>query len=543
MSEKLTNQKEKSLVYTNDLKVSAEYARLHREFLMKDAYRPGYHFACIDDIALPGDPNGAFFKDGIYHLMYLYNRSSDKQWKDTSYRWGHISSIDLVHWRHHQDAIFPSDGDGGCWSGGAFMDDDGTAYISYWSVPPKGEESKGSGIGFAKSNDKFYEKWEKIDSAFIEGTGFGILETVDDNGNPIFLGNADPSNIWKSNGYYYVQTGNLVVLNEYGRNEDSKECFKGDWVDLYKSKDLLSWEYVHRFYQRDVTNKWTDESEDDMCPSFLPLPESKDGGVKSDKYLQLFIAHNRGCQYYIGEYNERDEKFYPESHGRMSWIDNAFFAPEALIDGKGRHIMWAWLADNPVPFDKELVEKGWSGVYSLPRLLWLGDDKTLRIAPVPELKILRYNEKKFEAVSLNSECAHHLCDVESLSHEIELMIDVTSAEKVGIKLITNQDSSEYTTVYYDSAINKLVIDTEKSGEIGKLIIERAPFTLAKGELLNLNIYIDKSIIEVFVNERQAIARRMYPTDSTAPRIVLFAQGGAAQFKEIKVWDIAPSNPY
>ena len=52
----------------------------------------------------------------------------------------------------------------------------------------------------------------------------------------------------------------------------------------------------------------------------------------------------------------------------MTWADNTYFAPEALMDGKGRQIMWAWLTDNPSGEEQQ----GWSGVYGLPRTLWVG---------------------------------------------------------------------------------------------------------------------------------------------------------------------------
>ena len=104
-----------------------------REILLSDRYRPGYHFTVPEDIGKPGDPNGAFFADGRYHLMYLYSRRGIKAWHGVGFCWGHISSHDLVHWRHHPDVLRPGDGDGGCFSGGGFVDDDGTAYITYTS--------------------------------------------------------------------------------------------------------------------------------------------------------------------------------------------------------------------------------------------------------------------------------------------------------------------------------------------------------------------------------------------------------------------------
>ena len=100
-------------------------ARALREQLLADRYRPGYHFAIPEDVGFPGDSNGAFFANGRYHLMYLYNRRGVHAWQDNGFCWGHISSVDLVHWRYHPDAILPGDGDGGCFSGGGFVDDDG----------------------------------------------------------------------------------------------------------------------------------------------------------------------------------------------------------------------------------------------------------------------------------------------------------------------------------------------------------------------------------------------------------------------------------
>ena len=305
----------------------------YRENLLKDIYRPTYHFACPDDNGNPGDPNGAFFADGVYHLMYLYKNS-----KTDAYHWGHISSIDLLHWRHHPDALTMGDDDEGCFSGGAFVDDDKTAYITFWKFPSRKENGDNGGIAIAFSKPP-YDKWERIEPIAIEGSRekWGTMD-IEIDGKIEHISCADPSNIWKANGFYYMQTGNLCVLNHYGRNEDSDAHYQGDWTDLFRSKDLKKWEFVHRFYANTHKgNDWPDKTEDDMCPSFLPLYDGKENGNKTDKWLQLFIAHNKGCQYYVGTLD--GEKFIPETHGRMSWKDSAYFAPEALIDEKNRHII------------------------------------------------------------------------------------------------------------------------------------------------------------------------------------------------------------
>ena len=97
--------------------------REFRERLLADPYRPAYHFCFPEDDGRPGDPNGAFFHNGRYHLMFLYNSAGN------GFAWGHVSSTDMLHWRYHPDAIGPGNGDEGCFSGGAFIDDDGYSNI------------------------------------------------------------------------------------------------------------------------------------------------------------------------------------------------------------------------------------------------------------------------------------------------------------------------------------------------------------------------------------------------------------------------------
>lgn len=514
-------------------------SRKLREKLLSDRYRPGYHFVMPEDIGVPGDPNGAFYANGRYHLMYLYDRRGGEYWKGKNFCWGHISSSDLVHWRHHPDAIVPGDGDGGCYSGGAFVDDDGTAYLSYWALPEKTGQPQGSGIGIARSCDRHYEKWEKF--AKIPCSEFGILEYTDNEGHHRYLANADPSNIWKKDGMYYLQTGNLLVMDKFRQEEEIPEIYKGDWVDLFQSADLKEWVYVGRFYQRRADNTWTETSEDAMCSSFLPLPGKPEGGVNSGKYLQLFISHNKGCQYYIGEYDGKNDLFIPQTHGRMTWADNTYFAPEALVDEKGRQIMWAWLRDNIT--DDALEQYGWSGVYGLPRKLWLSDELILNMAPVDEIETLRYNEKSFPAAVLSDGEKVGLHGINGESCEIELIINLGSAKKTGLKVRTSVNEEEVTLLYYDAESNHLIFDSTQSGKQGRRVEEAAPFALKEAEKLHLRVFIDKSVIEIYANHRQVMTRRVYPEREDSTGVFIFCEGGEASFETIHTWEMMPSNPY
>ena len=501
-------------------------ARLFRERLLDDPYRPGYHFCVPEDNGRPGDPNGCFYANGRYHLMYLYDHNG------VGFCWGHISSADLVHWRHHPDSIGPGNGDEGCFSGGGFVDDDGTAYLSYWML--WGDK----GIGIAKSTDRHFDHWQKLEAnPVIKSTEWGITEARDPNGNPLIYGSADPSNIWKKEGKYYILTGNLLVLNKYGRKADAPPEHQGDRLYLFESEELEHWNYQGVFYARNP--EWTDPDEDNMCPSFLPLPASPNGGKPSGKHLLLFISHNRGCQYYVGDYDTTNDRFVPSNHGRMTWIDNTYFAPEALVDDTGRQIMWSWLTDNPGGES----EKGWSGVYGLPRSLWLGEDGTLRMCAVKELEMLRCREQTWNDVTLADGETKSLDTVVGDSCELEIVIDPATAQQCGVKVRASAGGEEETLLYYDAAAKRLVFDATRSGVDGRRSVERAPFELKGGEALKLRVFVDKSVVEIYANDRQAICRRVYPGRDDSLGVFLFAEGGRAEFSGVKAWEMMPSNPY
>ena len=274
-----------------------------------------------------------------------------------------------------------------------------------------------------------------------------------------------------------------------------------------------------------------------MCPTFLPLPSNPAGGPASGKHLLLFISHNKGCQYYVGEY--RNDRFFPDNHGRMTWVDNTYFAPEALVDAHGRQIMWAWLTDNRA--DEQ--QRGWSGVYGLPRSLWLGSDGTLRMAPVKELETLRCHEKSWSDISLADGETRPLTGLVGDSSELALEITPGTARQSGVKVRASKGGEEETLLYYDAAIGELVFDSTRSGREGRRVIERAPLVLRPGESLKLRVFVDKSVVELYANDRQAIGRRVYPTRPDSLSTTLFARGGAAGFKTIKAWEMMPSNPY
>ncbi len=74
------------------------------------------------------------------------------------------------------------------------------------------------------------------------------------------------------------------------------------------------------------------------------------------------------------------------------------------------------------------------------------------------------------------------------------------------------------------------------------MIEEAPLELKKGEPLVLRVFIDRSVIEVFANDKQAIARTVYPTLG-GKGVRIFSKGGQSNVKKLIAWELNPANPY
>ena len=495
-----------------------------REKYLRDPHRPGYHFVVPEGVHGPVDPNGNLFWNGRYHMHYIYQHEG-------KHVWGHVSSVDLVHWRHHVPSLVTGEGDDGIFSGGAFIDQKGVATITYWGL------GNPRGICIATSTDPQLDTWQKSPhNPLIVETQSGLHETRDASGQALVYGAADPSQIWFNDGRYYMLTGNLLVLNEFGHKRKKPE-YLGDTLYLFVSDDLVKWEYLHEFYKSD--RKWTRETEDDMCPDFFELPSGPGGAKGSGKHMILFISHNLGCQYYIGDY--ANNEFKPQIHERMTWVDNEFFAPESMEDAKGRRIMWSWV------FDRRewprRVASGWSGELSLPRELWLGEDGTLRMRPIEELKTLRYNERSSNGLAIESGKEILLPKISGDSIELEISVKLGQAKRFGVKVCCSPGGEEETTIVIEPESKSISIDTRKSSlNDGVKMVETAPFALRDGEAMSLRIFVDKSFVDVFVNDRQAVCRRIYPSRRDSTGVKLFADG-ANLTADVKGWDMMPSNPF
>lgn len=469
---------------TVDLNSADSVVRAHREKLLSDPYRPGYHFVTPEGRCMPFDPNGAIFWKGRYHLFYIFQDAR-------GHNWGHVSSTDLFHWRHHPTGLIA-----GMFSGNGFLNKDGRPTMCYHQV--------GQGNAMAVAVDDELNEWKKLDSNPI------TPETSPGDPHHDKYRSWDPYGWLEGDTYYAIFGGNRPAIAKSG-------SLAGPW------------KYVGDLMGNAVDGVSIDE--DVSCADFFKI---------GDKRMLLCISHRLGCRYYLGEW--KNEQFHPTFHEKMSWADNSFFAPESLLDDRGRRIMWAWIFDSPGFATR--MNYGWSGTMSLPRVLSLANDGRLHMDPPQEIERLRYNAKKQAGLTVNADADLPLEGIAGSSLELCVEMSAKDAKQFGLKVCRSPNGEEETVISYDAVEKKLKVDTSKSSLTeGPKGVEAGPFELKPGEPLKLRVFIDKSVVEVFANGRQAVMRRVYPSREDSVGVAGFSTGGPASLATVEAWDMMPSNPY
>ena len=523
------------MAFVSDRKVKREITKINRSIrrvqnssvlqqwdnYRKDSHRPRYHFVAPEGICYPMDPQGCIYWNKRYHLFYACQVAGDSVW-------GHASSIDLLHWVSHPVALGVSatDPDRHVYSGGVLVSKEGVPTMIYHGLE--------AGTCIATPDDDDLISWTKHPEnpvIPIPSTGdaaYGRYHVWDTCG-------------WRIGDTYYSISGN---------KPDTLPKTDGDTAYLFRSDDLVRWEYVHPFYQSN--RQWTNSDEDCSCPDFFPL---------GDKHMLMFISHTQGTQYYLGDF--RNETFYPEAHGRMNWPGGACFAQESLLDDvNGRRIFWAWLPE--ARSRSAQIVSGWSGIMSLPRVIGLDSKSILSIEPAEELKSLRINHRKRENLVLNSSSELTIGEIAGNSLEIVLEFEAQEDLDAGIKVLCSPDGDEQTVISYNSSLEQLEIDTSRSSlssdiiqpwpypqasfamnliadELQDVRKQQAPFKLNKKEPLRLQIFLDHSVLEIFANNRLCMTQRIYPTREDSLLVKVFSRHDRVVIRKIEAWDIAPTN--
>lgn len=456
---------------------------------LNDPTRPIYHLVSQAKGSHIADPNFAFYWKGRYHLFYISAR-----WRPGARRnFAHVSSTDMVHWQHHPETNF------GGLSGTMFLSNEGVPTII---------ARPGAKITMLAPMDDRLETWKEV--ATVEPTF-----TAGQDGSRLCEKHWDPD-------AWVVGDTTYVLMGAHPLDPESQ-------VGLLKTTDMKTFQFVDYFLEQDLpgVSRTADVTTNDdlSCPNLFPLGK---------KWMLLCISHNRGCRYYLGDW--KHEKFTPDFHGWMNWHKGEVvsthghggdvFAPETLLTPDGRRVMWAWLFAQ----SKLRVSPNWQEVISLPRELSLPDDGVLRIKPLQELAQLREKPKSAQAITVSPGSPVLLQGISGDTMELMVAIKPGTATRCGVKVLCDNNHTGGLDVVVDPGGKRL--------QVGSAV---APLELGDAEDIQLRIFIDRSVIEVFANDRQAVVWQ-HPYKPGELGVCLFSEGGVMEVSEVTSWQMKAASP-
>jgi beta-fructofuranosidase len=449
------------------------------------------------------DPNGLIQWQAKYHMFYQHN-PVEATWGPM--HWGHAVSEDMVHWTHLPIALAPTPGGpdkDGCWSGCA-VNHNGVPTLMYTGVHPQCQV-------LATGNDDLLRTWTKHEA------------------NPVILappegmevtGFRDPCT-WREGDTWYTVIGSGIEG-------------VGGAILLYRSPDLVHWEYMNPILIGDQTE--TDPIGTGTmweCPTFIPL---------GDRHALIISAMDsqdpalRYTAYFAGDYT--DFVFNPTHLAKLDYGDKLFYAPQTFVDDKGRRIMFGWIQEDR---NREVdLAAGWAGVMSLPHIIGMRSDGSLTCLPAPEIEMLRGEHRRWTDLELTPASQGVLGDMRGDCLEILAELEPGNAQ-VELKVRCSPDSEEETSIFYDGRAGSLIVNRARSSLAddphAAKSAHKAPLVLEHSERLELHVYLDRSVLEVFANEHTCITSRIYPTRPDSLGVDLVVQGGRAILRSLDIWEM------
>ena len=423
----------------------------------REQYRPIYHHTPA--YGWMNDPNGMFYKDGIWHLYFQHNPFGS-QWENMT--WGHSTSTDLVHWTFEGDPVQP-DVWGAIFSGSAVVDKENTAGFGKDAVVAlytSAAESQTQSMAYSTDNGKTFTKYE---------------------GNPVITSNVpdfrDPHMFWNED----IKKWNMILA-------------AGQHMEIYTSDNLKEWKLESSFGAEYGNHGGVWE-----CPDLMKM---KVKGTDKEKWILICNINPGGpfggsaTQYFIGDFD--GYKFVCDTKPEVTkWMDYGkdHYATVTFDNAPdGRHVAIAWMSNwqyaNLVP------TKQYRSCNSIPRDLGLFEydgDIYCSVLPSPEMTAARKTKKPGKAIT----------------EACELIVN----PKRDVTIITlSNDKGEEVVMKYDAKAKTFSMDRTNSGKMDfstdfPAVTEAPTF----GKISQLRIFIDKSSIEVFDAEgKMAMTNLVFP---------------------------------
>ena len=432
----------------------------------KEKFRPVYHHTPA--YGWMNDPNGMFYKDGVYHLYFQYNPYGSV-WGNM--HWGHSTSTDLMHWKFEGCAIVP-DAWGAIFSGSCVVDHENTAGF--------GKEAVVAFYTSAKSTPWGDIQMQSMAYSLDNGKTFTKYE-----GNPILTSSEkdfrDPKVFWYAPGKHWVMI--LAV---------------GQHMEIYSSVNLKEWKKESEFGAMQGAHGGVWE-----CPDLVEIPVE---GTREKKWVLICNLNPGGpfggsaAQYFVGSFDGK--KFVNESPTQTKWMDwgkdnYATVTWNNAPDGRCIALGWMsnWQYANNVP------TRQYRSANTLARDLTLyREGQELYLKSTPSVEVKKARGKKVSIPSFRVSEKHEIVNLfedNQGAYEVEILIQNAGASKIAFCLLN--DKGEKVSMYYDLNRKQFVMDRSESGTVDFSkdfpAVTVAPANVDKE--LTLRLFVDRSSIEAF----------------------------------------------
>lgn len=508
-----------------------------------DKHRPRSHV--IARTSFMNDPCGCVYipETEEYLLCYQWAPESVTSFGDV---WGCCVSKDLIHWQDRPNAIEAGHADYDrlkTFSGSIFaVVEHGLTvlYLFYtsvralpihWQQPYKtGCESQSLAI----SRD-FGQSWQRCPAnPLLSSPPRGPLTT----------GWRDPSvSLWPA----MSELLDVSPQTKYMTLSSGTRDF-GPSVLLYKSLDLVTWEEIGPLFAPKAASRFSEASRltygnNFECVSFDTIGGKQFlfMGVEADRASNDRHA-TRWTLWMCGHLRHRTSggpEFIVEAQGTFD--HDILYAMHLARDKDNQLVQLGWLDEDK---NTEMMEQNWSGCIALPRSMsmmvmpfvdtllrkdqWIVDEtnrtmSTLSIKPISGCTLLRTGSTRID---------RDFSNVSSSSFELSAIFHEPTVDRIIFSFRKARDSSEATRIIVALQAHRITLDRSKSSlENGNSLDRSAHFQLLEKDV-NLRVFCDESVVEVFVNDRVCLSSRIYPSRDSLGMALEF-EGSSASLQALK----------
>ncbi|WP_175962246.1 glycoside hydrolase family 32 protein [Burkholderia pyrrocinia] len=478
------------------------------------------------------DPNGLVYYQGLYHLFYQFNPNANV-WGDMS--WGHATSRDLLHWKEQPVAMRANP----------------TEEFFSGSIVVDAHNTSGLGTACSAPLVALYTSVYKAASGHAPGTQAQSLAYSNDGGrtwrqyahNPVLTLNPesknfrDPKVSWYAPGGYWLMT--TVVADAHV-------------VKMYRSHNLIDWEFLSDFTLRNIPHHGTLWEMPDLFP--LPL----DGDSRRQKWVMIVnvnpwsIAGGSGVMYFVGHFD--GHTFTPEhvapagsDPAEYQWLDNGadYYAAGTFANAPdGRAITIGWMSN--WDYAAQIPTTPWRGAMALPRVLALktiNGMPRLTSAPVAQYAsfVRGLAATHVKTLTVSSATRELAPATRGAVQNIDVTISPHSARRAGLIVRGSADGETGTRIFYDTANRTLTLDRSRSGDtqfsnaFSKQHVVNLPLENGK---LHLTVLVDRNSVEVFTGEGHAVITDLIFPAPDDNRVSVFADNGDATFIDMTITRLA-----